>query len=307
MGCIMTIMNRERVLRVCGVWAMSATIMISSLVEAQRLPTMNDGDWWGYFSGYQRRNFEFGINNVGEMQIYLMNKRHKKRVGMTRTIKIDAEVLVVSESGNSSIKGLKNEEGFSTEMKPGLDHKEVKFTAKSIGDAKVEITMQYDGDRIIMDGRILDRGTLKEGKIYFVYKVSVPAMYGRTYDDADDKKLKSVMRRDKFKFTRADDRKRVSLKTYEEVDLGDDDKAKGGVTDIAVDMSSQEGNVFTFTTLDGSGVIELENKSTAKKAPLWKGYTVKWKREFTEKETHSDTKGRTKMKRGISPFVIRIK
>ena len=158
-----------------------------------------------------------------------------------------------------------------------------------------------------MDGRILDRGTLKDGKLYLVYKVKVPAMYGRTYDSADKKKLKRTMRRDKFRFTRAENKKRVSLKTYEEVDLRDDDKAKGGVTDIAIDMSAQEGNVFLFTTLDGTGVIELENKSFNKKAPLWKGYTVKWKREFTEAEVAPKGDSKAKPTKGISPFVIEIK
>jgi len=300
-------MKSRRIFCICAVWVTAIAILFPVSVEAQRLPNMHENPWRGFFSGYERKNFEFGINYEGQSEIYLLAGRSKKRVGQTRTIKIYAEVLVETAPGKFSTKRLKEEEGFATEMKAGLDHKEVKFTAESIGDAKVEITVKYDRNRIIMDGRILDRGTLKNGKLYLVYKVKVPAMYGRTYDSADGKKLKRTMRRDKVRFTRAENKKRVSLKTYEAVDLRDDDKAKGGVTDIAIDMSAQEGNVFLFTTLDGTGVIEFENKYFDKKAPLWKGYTVKWKREFTETEDAPKGDSKAKPTKGISPFVIEIK
>ncbi len=292
---------------ICAVWATAIAILFPVTVNAQRLPGMSDDPWLGYFSGYTRKNFEFGINNEGQSEIYLLGQRNKKRIGLTRTIKIYAEVHVETAPGKFSVKRFKDNEGFSTEMKPGLDHKEAKFTAETSGDAKVEITVKYDRNRIIMDGRILDRGTLKDGKLYLVYKVKVPAMYGRTYESADERKLKNVMRRDKFRFIRAENEKRVSLKTYAELDLRDDDKAKGGVTEITVDMSAQEGNVFIFTTLDETGVIELENKYFDKKAPLWKGYTVMWKREFIETEDASKGDSKAKPTQGISPFVIEIK
>lgn len=300
-------MKSRRIFCICAVWVTATAILFPVAVDAQRLPSMSDEPWLGFLSGYSRKNFEFGVNDEGQSEIYLLGQRNEKRVGHTRTIKIYAEVLVETAAGKFSTKKLKEEEGFATEMKAGLDHKEVKFTAESSGDAKVEITVKYDRNRIIMDGRILDRGTLKDGKLYLVYKVRIPAMYGRSYESADEKKLKRVMRKDKFRFTRAENKKRVSLKTYEEVDLRDDDKAKGGVTDITVDMSAQEGNVFIFTTLAGTDVIELENKYFDKKAPLWKGYTVKWKREFTETDDVPKGNSKAKPTQGISPFVIEIK
>lgn len=221
---------------------------------------------------------------------------------MTRTIKVYTEVLVEDAQGKLSSKRLKEDEGFSTELKAGFDHEEVKYQAETTGDAKVEIIIKYDRNRIILDGRILDRGTFKTEKLYLSFKVHVPAMYGATYNSADEKKIKSAMRRDRIKFTRAVDKKRVSLKSYEMVDLAADEMANGGVTEIGVSMESQEGNDFIFTTLDRTGVIDFENS----KAPLWKGYDVKWKREFIEEVEGNKNKAAKEVK-GISPFVIELK
>jgi len=208
---------------------------------------------------------------------------------------------VESEDGKFHTKRFKDDEGFSTTIKPGLDHKEVKFMAESTGDAKVEVTVKYDRNRIIMDGRVLDRGTLNKGKVYFQFKVMVPSMYGKTYNNGDKKKLKSAMRKDRVKLIRAVDKKRVTLKSYEEVDLADKKVAQGGVTEIVVKMEGLEGKNLRFTTLDGLGVLAFENKSPGKKSPLWKGYYVKWKREFTE--GGNGKKGG----KSIAPFVIEVK
>lgn len=279
-----------------SVLAVAVAVLMPVQVNAQQLPHMQDDPWLGYFSGYKRRNFEFGVDNEGKCELYLIGAKTKQRVGHTRIIKIYTEVLVQNAAGKIYAKRLKEDEGFATEMKPGLDHEEVKFTAETTGDAKVEISVKYDRDRIIMDGRVLDQGTLKGEKIYLSFKVMVPAMYGTSYNNADEKKLKSAMRKDRIKFVRAKDQKRVSLKSYEEAVLNDEDVAQGGVTELTVAMDAQEGNDFVFTTLDGKGVLAFENSTRSKKGPLWKGYMVKWKREYT-KET----------KKGISPFVIELK
>ncbi len=285
-------------LQVTTALAVASTFIFQAPATAQTLPSIDADGWIGTFSGYKRRGFEFSMDNMGRCEIYLMNEKGKNRAGHTKTIKIYTEILMENEQGKISAKRLK-EEGFTTEQKAGFDHKEVKYQAETTGDAKVEVIIKYDRDRIILDGRILDCGTLKTGKIYFSFKVHVPAMYSKTYDSADEKKIKSAMRRDRIKFTRKADKKRVSLKSYEEVELADDEMAKGGVTEIVAALGGQEGNDFIFTTVDGTGVLDFENK----KAPLWKGYYVKWKRKFAE-EAEGD---KNKAKKGNSPLVIEFK
>lgn len=267
-----------------------ALLIASGAAPAQQLPSLSKAPWLGFFSGYVRRGFEFGVNNEGACEIHLIGK-NKKRVGHTRVVKIYPEVIVENDQGKRYYKRLKEDEGFATTQKAGLEHEAVKFTAESTGDAKVEVSIKYDRDRIIFDGKILDRGKLTKGKIYFGFKVLMPAMYSPTY--SDEKKAKARMRKDKFRFVRAKDGKRVTLKTYEEVDLNDEKNTKDGVTALEVDMDGQEGKKFLFKTEDGKGKFIVENRYRDKKGKLWKGYYVKWYRELGDETT--------------KPFVIEVK
>lgn len=252
---------------------------------------MDEMPWTGFLSGHIRHGFEFGVNNEGECEIYLIGKG-RKRVGATRKVRIYTEVVVEMPDGKRIVKRLKKNEGFWTDQKPGLKHKEVKFTAETYGDAEVEIFIQYNGNEITLDGRILERGDLKQGKLFITFKVLVPAMYTSTYA-GDDDKAKARMRRDRIKFIRAKDQKTIKLKSYEEVDLEDERMAKEGVTELRVSMDGMERRTFVFTTTDGKGVLGFENKTPKKKGKLWAGYVVKWQRAMGDKKA--------------APFVIEVK
>lgn len=263
--------------------------------RAQLLPSMHEKPWLGFLSGYERRDFHFGVNNEGQCELHLMKSR-KERASYQKKVKIYAELVVEAEDGKRSYKRLKDDEGFATTLKPGLEHEEVTFTAETLGDAKVEVHIKYDGDRIIFDGKVLDRGKLKKGKLYFGYKVLMPEFYRSSTYGKDKGKAKAKMRRDDFKFTRAKDGKKKSLKVYEEYDLEDEEVAGGGITKLEVDMSAQEGKEFIFSTTDGKGVFELTNRSRGKKSEPWRGYYVKWYRPMEEE------KGKE-----IKPFVLEVK
>lgn len=252
---------------------------------------MSDAPWGGFFSGYERRGFHFGVNDEAQCEIYLIGK-DRKRIGAARKIRIYPEVLVELPDGKRITKALKNDEGYDSKQKAGLDHEQIKLTAITVGQAKVEMVIKYSGNRVILDGKILERGTLEKGKLYFSYRVMVPAMYGKTYSK-DAKKEKARMRRDKVRFTRAKDKKGVSLKSYEMVNLQDEKMAKGGVLDLEVSMEAQEGRDFLFTTEGGKGALGFKNKSPKKEGKLWEGYQVSWERELDDPKA--------------APFVIEIK
>jgi len=270
---------------------MSAACFSPHSAQAQRLPAMAEAPWGGVFSGYTRRGFHFVINDEAQCEIFLIDKK-RNRVGQNRKVRIYPEVVVELADGKRISKRLKNDTGYESDQKPSLKHEKVKLTALTVGEAKVEMMISYSGNKITMDGRVLERGTLKEGSIYFSYKVLMPAMYTGTYAK-DKKKEKARMRRDKIKFYRAKDREKVLLKSYVPVNLNDEDHALGGVTEINVSMDGQEGRDFIFTTADGKGVLQFENKVKDKEGKLWKGYQVKWFRAMGDDKA--------------SPFVIEVK
>ncbi|WP_435894500.1 hypothetical protein [Oceaniferula spumae] len=267
----------------------AGTILFPHQLHAQ-LPSMSEPPWTGFFSGYQQRDYEFGINNEGVMELYLMTKK-KERVGHTRTIKIYPQVLIENDQGKRFYRSLNEDEGFATEIKPSLEHKEVKFTGETKGGVKLEINVKYDRSEIILDGKVLDKGDIKDPKVYFSYKVKVPAMYTSTYKDED--KAKSRMRKDKVRFIRAKDGKRVTLKSYEEVDVLAEENAKDGVRELEVDMDGQEGKKLIFGSLDEKSTLIFTNRPADKKGKLWEGYEVLWLREMGDASA--------------KPFVIEVK
>ncbi len=279
--CCLRFLGGFLVLLLCGVEVM-----------AQRLPSMDEPPWVGFFSGYKRRGFEFGVEDEGRCLIFLRSKKERKRAGKSKTIKIYTELRFKPASGGP-VKNIKLNDDFETQMQAGLNHKLVQFNVMTKSAVKVQVKIKYDANKIIMDGRILERGELEDGQLALVFKAVIPAMYSYKMSESDEAKLSSAMRRDKIRFLRAVDGKKVSLKSYEAIDLSNKNMAKGGVRKLSVSMAGQEGNVFIFTTLDGRGILKLIGKYPGKKSAMWKGYQVEWSREETNRK--------------ISPFVIELK
>ena len=282
--------------RVTGLLILTALLMTSSLSMAQRLPSMSKAPWLGFFSGYEQRDFDMGVDDTGKLWIYI-KKDKKQRIGSIRWIKTFIEISVEDENGKRSVKRLKDDEGFETTQKEGLDHDEVKFTAKTTGDAKIEVTVKYTRKGAILDGRILDGGELtKMGKLFLRFKVSVPAMYSHASYEGQDEKAKERMEDDEVRFVRAKDKKKVKVDTYIDVDLASEENAKEGVTELKVEMDGMEGKALQFSTEDKKGVFYFENSKPGVKGRLWKGYKVIWEKEM----------GSEKAKDAIKPFVIEV-
>lgn len=275
-----------------GKMTAAGLLLACGQAAAQRLPSMSEPPWTGFFSGTQQRNFEFGINDEGAMELYLMSRK-KERVGYSRRLRIYPHVVVENGEGKQFYKKLKEDEGFATKMKPGMDHEEAFFTAETKEGAKVEVVVKYERNAVVLDGKVLDRGKLGAGKVFFAYKVAVPSMYYSSYKNAE--KAKARMRKDKFRFVRAVDGKRVTLKTYEKVKLLDAKNAKGGVRELLVDMDGQEGHKLHFATADQKGVLQIKHPRGKTGSMLWQGYEVLWMRPLEQG------------KDAIKPLVIEIK
>lgn len=264
-------------------------------VSAQKLPTMQEQKWLGFLSGYEQRNFQFGVGTNGQCELFLMKNR-KQRASHTKTVKIYPEVVVEAANGKRYTKRLKGDEGLSTQVKPGLGHEEVTYTAETAGDAKVQVSVKYEGDRVILDGKVLDRGKLKDGKLSFCYKILMPSFYRPATYGKDQDKAKGRMKRDRLNLTMADGKKKKKLRIYEEHDFSSADLGSGVVTEIESDQDAQEGRKIIFTTLDGKSTFLIENRYGGKKTAPWRGFYVKWQRPMDEAQG-----------REIKPLVIEVK
>lgn len=296
----------------CVLLAFCLIVLLSAPTKLlAELPGFSEVPWLGCFSGYEHRNFHFGVKVDGQCTLYLLQKNKEERAH-NKQFNIAAHILHVSGDGTAKVLPFKKESGFNTELEAGLDHKEVKFSAETAGDARAEVTIEYNRDKILLDGRVLDPGKLQGGDIYFEFKVSIPDLYARQLSDLDEREIGKMLRRDKIKFVRAEDKKRVNLKSYKDVNLADEDMASGGVTEIELRLACLEGMDVTFTTDDKRGPLQFENASAAKAAPLYKGCVVRWQRLYREQESEEAGKrisGRngTSSGKGISPLVIQVK
>jgi hypothetical protein len=61
----------------------SVMLMVTSLgwlcplsANAQRLTTMDEHPWLGFFSGYVQRGFEFGVGDEGQCYLFLKTKKN---------------------------------------------------------------------------------------------------------------------------------------------------------------------------------------------------------------------------------------
>ncbi|MCP5538512.1 MAG: hypothetical protein H7A51_20065 [Akkermansiaceae bacterium] len=281
---------KTHLVRIAGSCVYAGAILLGPTLQAQRLPSLSETPWTGIFSGHQERGYEFGINDEGQMELILMD-RNKQRVSHTRIIRVLPQVMIENDQGNTYYRSFKEDEGFATSLKAGLDHEDVKFTAETPDGTKVEVTVKYDRSRIILDGKVLDKGDVKGTKVFFAYKVRFPSMYPSIY--TDEKKAKTRMRKDRVRFIRAKDGKRVMLKTYEEVEILSEENAKGGIRKLESDMDGQEGKKLIFETLDKKGAFTFKNPGKSDKGKLWEGFELIWSRPM----------GDTTMK----PFVIEVK
>jgi len=270
--------------------------LASGSAFSQRLPSMSKAPWLGFFSGYETRDFQMGVDDEGKVWLFLLDNK-KERTGSSRWIKVFTEISIEGADGKRTAKWLKDDEGFASDQEMGLKHKEVKYTALTTGNAKIEVTVKYTRKGAILDGRILDAGELAgKGKLFLRFKVSVPAMYSPSYKN-EDEKSEQRMEKDKLRFVRAKDKKRITVGSYKDVDLSTDENAKDGVLELRVEMDGMEGKEFLFTTEDKKGVFYFENSKPGVADKLWQGYKVIWEREM----------GSEKEKGGIQPFVIEVK
>lgn len=267
-------------------------LCLSVFAEAGSLPIVKDSPLRSCFFFVSERAYDFTVDPKGKTQLYFKKKRSKERAGSDYIVKVKLEVEHKDRSGKVTRKK-QDTDTFYVAVEPSLEQTEQSYVVEVTGGAKVQRSMKYDGERIILDAKVVDLGSYKEGDLSVVLNVVVPAMYPSSYSSADKKKLKDKMRRDKFKITRAADATVVSLKSYEEVDLASEEVAKAGFTSLHSKMGAQEGKELTVTSLSGKEPLSISSKQGGSNM-LWKGYTVHWR-------AGGD------LKKSPSPLVIQVK
>ena len=248
------------------------------LPGAAQLPTLQDKKWLGHFVGYERRDFQFGVMQDGEMKIEVINDKGVA-MGMVKTILISPAVCEVV--GPRSIVKKIDEKSLISPDKPNPKAEKISYRGKVTGGAEFEMNVAFDGDKVMLGGRILNPGALKT-PLEFQIRTKIQNVYMYT----DKEKLKNETDRDRIEFIR-DDKERGRIGSYKAAKFTDENVFGKGLTSVEVEMKPFAGKRFKFE-LEGPGIMRMENPRGISSCPM-EGFVVLWRHDA---EKDPEGKGR---------------
>ena len=245
------------------------------------LPTLQEKPWLGHFVGYERRGFRFGINEDGRMTLEA-KARDGKYLMNDRALNLYVEVIEVSGDRNYTKKLIA---GSLTTTDPAAKNpNKATFRGKVTGDAEFEATVEFDGDTILLGGRILNNGSIKNPLVF-----QVRARHSDVYRYSSETKVKQDAKKDRIEYVRAD-KKKGKLDWLEGIDLSSEEVSGPGLTSVSVEVKCYEGRKFLYAPV-GEGKITLQNTKFATAAPR-AGFSILW-RNNAEKDPEG--KGRLQL------------
>lgn len=259
-------------------------LIVLSLPSVAQLPSLPDKPWLGYFVGYERRDFRFGVKEDAEMSLECMNSRGTA-MGFNKAIYFAVEV-VESYPDRQSVKRI-IPESLTSADKPSEDPEKITFKGKVTGDAEFECVIEFDGDQIKFGGRILNNGTLKNPLSF-----RISSRFQDAYKYTADDKIEAESKKDRIEFITLD-KKRDKIGVFESVKLSDDEVTGKGLSNLRIEMKPYEGKRFEYA-IEGPSRITMVNPRELPSSP-YRGFSVLW---------HADP---AKDPEGKARFVLEVK
>ena len=209
-------------------------LIVLSLPSVAQLPSLPDKPWLGYFVGYERRDFRFGVKEDAEMSLECMNSRGTA-MGFNKAIYFAVEV-VESYPDRQSVKRI-IPESLTSADKPTEDPEKITFKGKVTGDAEFECVIEFDGDQIKFGGRILNNGTLKNPLSF-----RISSRFQDAYKYTADDKVEAESKKDRIEFITLD-KKRDKIGVFESVKLSADEFTGKGLSNLRIEMKPTKASV----------------------------------------------------------------
>ncbi|MFM2170003.1 MAG: hypothetical protein RI957_232 [Verrucomicrobiota bacterium] len=245
-----------------------------------QLPALQEKPWLGHFVGYEQRGFQFGVKEDGKM-VFEAKNRKGSFMGFDKAVNISAEVVEMV-AGKPVVKQIIAESLVSPD-KATDKPKKTSFRGKVTGDAEFEMVLEFDGDTILMGGRLLGNGTLTN-PLHFQIRVRHADVYGKTQAD----RVPTEAKKDRLEFTRLD-KKKGKAELLEAIDLGSEAISGKGLSEVAVELKCYEDRKFEYSPV-GDGLLVMESPRGQAAAPR-DGFSVIWRPDATKDK---DGKGRLK-------------
>lgn len=234
-------------------------------LQAEELPQLAVKPWIGNYAGYERRSFQFLVGNDGEGQLSPMGD---KGTVMSSRIAIKMQPLIEEVLPDGKvISKMPVDDGWEAVTPASINPEKVTYRGTVAGDARFEVTLEFDGDQISAGGKLLEKGKL--GNPRFVLRFIVPNVY---YYDKDEKKREEKSKRDRIDLLRTDGKK-LKLDLMTPLDAETEKFNGPGVSQARVDIAGYKDHRFEFDA-GANAAFEFWNRG---EAALIEGFTLGWK------------------------------
>lgn len=247
--------------------SLALAALISGPVLGGSLPQLDDKPWIGWFAGYERRDFRFGILSGGTAMLIPLQKRKDDPVSEKHWIEIEPVIEEVVGNGKVVTKRALVD-GWTAITEPTEEGGVMSYRGTVTGGATFEVHFETDRDTIRGGGRLLGKGELTEHPIRFAIRVKVPNVYQFI---EDEEKVEDLADGDRIRLERSD-REKLTLNAWDPV-WADKDVSGPGIRIARVDLDGYDGRKIELESGDG-GLFEFWN---GEKRPLYKGFTFGWK------------------------------
>ncbi len=242
-------------------------LLLGTNAFAGRLPQLDDNPWTGWFAGYERREFRFGVKGDGTAVLIPINERNDDPISPRYWIDIEPVIEEVLDDGSVVTKQTLDT-GWTAITEPTDEGGKISYRGTVTGGATFEVHFETDRDTILGGGRVVEKGELTEHPIRFAIRIKIPNVYH--YVDNEDK-VEDSADGDRIRIERADGKK-MTLDGWEPV-WADKDVSGPGVRTASIDLEGYDGREIELESGDG-GLFEFWN---GEKRPLYKGFTFGWK------------------------------
>ena len=235
-----------------------------------QLPALNDPPWLGYNAVYANKRFQFGVTSLGKISLTPIGD---KGAPVSHALAIGLEIAIEETlpTGKVVVKNLQSATLESSQ--PATDKLEkTVIRGKVTGDASFETQIEQDRGMILMSGRLVDPGTIKN-PLRFTIHAKFPTAY--PYDEPKDKKAEKAFEK-KIEGDRIDlkwtDGKRKKQNLIDSVTAASPEINGPGIAAAQIEMVAYKGKKFVFTASENSSM----NLAAENTGPLHKGFSIIW-------------------------------
>lgn len=220
------------------------TFFMIGFQASAELPMITEGQWLGYFAVASERNYQLTVNSL-DLSIPLKPVNRDGAVIESSGVNIAFGIMQTSADAVPVVHALRTDT-LESSSPATADLKRVSFRCKTAGDAVIEISIEKTGGGTLVEGSIVESGTLPKDSLKPLILLRLPSVYAAetqgksewTKDQAKDFEKQISKDRIRLKWL---DGMSETLKPAAEVDDGIKKSFGSGIVSAEFEFSNWQG------------------------------------------------------------------